>query len=614
MSQPLSSLIDQLLACHGPRALQERLRGPGTLLFEQLWETPKAVIGTLLTRTCGTSGLWIIGQTQESRLSDDLITFGVKVLELPSWETMPHEQVPPSPDLVGQRMQTLHQLLHAKHSSEPLLVLAPLQSALQRVLPPQELARRTLQLRAGEEIPYERLITGLEEAGYRRVAVVSDKGEYAQRGALIDLFPISTPDPYRIEFLGDEIADIRLFDIASQKSRGQATQLLILPARELELLQECEVPGTIWDYLPKQSALLLDDLLAIEEHYVALKGLPGAFSRSFQTFDEWFAGRDETSRLLLFADRPLDQLSEVRLESAPEGKVVHFDWLGRGFTAFPQPAPFRSVSDSFHPDELSELPAPLALLDSVSAAQRELALSIAYLCTQEQDERQLRSWIDDLQIPFTDSSQILRGYLSGGLVSMEDHLAVIPTPEFTHRYKLRRQRQRSSYHAPELDIQELRPGDVVVHFHHGVGRFVGMETKTNHLGEPSEFLVLEFAERSRLYVPAHQAHLVTRYMGMEESTPAFHTLGASRWKKQREQTEKAIAGYAQQLLQLHAARQVHGGIAFPQDSSDLQLFEQNFPFDPTEDQQLAIDAVKQDMMRPQSMDRLICGDVGYGKT
>ncbi len=180
--------------------------------------------------------------------------------------------------------------------------------------------------------------------------------------------------------------------------------------------------------------------------------------------------------------------------------------------------------------------------------------------------------------------------------------------------RVRREKWRSVAHIPPSEFHSLAPGDVVVHFHHGIGKFLGTEKRPNHVGQETEFLTLQYAEGSKLYVPIAQSHLVSRYIGAKEELPTFSTLGTNRWQKTRLNAQKAIIGYAQDLLRINAERAIAGGFPFPADGDEMLSFEGDFPFTETEDQLLAITAVKNDMCAAKAMDRLICGDVGYGKT
>ena len=193
-------------------------------------------------------------------------------------------------------------------------------------------------------------------------------------------------------------------------------------------------------------------------------------------------------------------------------------------------------------------------------------------------------------------------------------IALIPLAELNHRLKPRRQKWRTTYHTPASDFHELVPGDVVVHFHNGIAKYLGIEKRPNHVGAPTEFMVLEYSEGSKLFVPVSQSHLVSRYIGAKEEVPTLSQLGSTRWQKTRTAAQQAIIGYADQLLRMYAERAVHGGHVFPPDSQEMHLFEVDFPFIETEDQLSAISAIKEDMQSAKAMDRLICGDVGYGKT
>jgi transcription-repair coupling factor (superfamily II helicase) len=192
--------------------------------------------------------------------------------------------------------------------------------------------------------------------------------------------------------------------------------------------------------------------------------------------------------------------------------------------------------------------------------------------------------------------------------------ALIPQSELGHEKRIRRQKWRSSHHTPASEFHALQPGDLVVHFHSGIGKYLGMEKHANHLGQETEFLSLQYAENSKLFVPLAQAYLVSRYIGAKEEPPSLSELGSKRWHTVRTQAQAQIVGYANDLLQLYAERAAHGGLRYPEDGDLMQRFESDFPYVETGDQLLAIQSIKEDMISEKAMDRLICGDVGYGKT
>ncbi|MBA2728681.1 MAG: transcription-repair coupling factor [Parachlamydiaceae bacterium] len=222
--------------------------------------------------------------------------------------------------------------------------------------------------------------------------------------------------------------------------------------------------------------------------------------------------------------------------------------------------------------------------------------------------------IHDAQVILPRQTHFLRGYLSSGLALPEEKLIVLPYAEITQRYKIRRQKQRSTYHTVPSEIFDLAPGEMVVHYNHGIGKFLGIEKKPDHQGMMTEFMTVEYADNGKLYVPLNQSYLISKYIGASDELPRLHALGNNRWKNTREKTEVAIREYATDLLQMYAKREIVGGFSYAPDSDMLHDFEEDFPYVETEDQLQSIAAIKSDMVEKKCMDRLICGDVGYGKT
>ena len=214
--------------------------------------------------------------------------------------------------------------------------------------------------------------------------------------------------------------------------------------------------------------------------------------------------------------------------------------------------------------------------------------------------------------PLPPYHQFITGYLSSGFAF--EKTCVIPFTELSHRPKIRRTAWRATYHTPLSDFHNIEPGDYVVHFHNGVGKYLGIEKQKNHLGIEDEFFIIEYSGSSKLYVPASQSHLISRYIGSSEEKPELHTLGTTNWAKTKVRAQQAILGYAKDLLQMQAERAVKGGYVCPPDSSDVEEFERSFPYNATEDQLKAVAEIKDDLMTNESMERLLCGDVGYGKT
>ncbi|MDE3046898.1 MAG: transcription-repair coupling factor, partial [Verrucomicrobiota bacterium] len=543
-----------------------------SILIEGLWDSPKALLASEAVKK--RSVLLLTGGMREDRFFDNLQYFCPgKAVEFPAWETLPGEEILPSPDIIGKRFEALDALIR---SQEPKIVLCPLASLLQKVLPKETVAGLLHRWKRGSVVPFATLPEFLTELGYKRAAVVSDKGEFAMRGGILDLFPVASTDPFRIEFVGDEIEEIRTFDPVGQKSIGKGAEVFLCPAVEMPFLQKAKRLVSIADYLGDFS-IFWDDLLAIEDTYVGLKAMPAAKSLFFYSLSDL---------LNKWTDRQHIFCTGFHLEE-------RFEMFGHSFRAQQYKHRFYQVEHCFHPEES---PDP--------------DLQFLFLNANETEEEEMKKQLASITLP--KNTRWEKGYLTSGYCL--DGLVVVPNVELTHRSRIRRQKWRSTTHTPEAEFHALSPGDLVVHFHSGIGRYLGMEKQTNHLGKETEFLTLQYAEGSKLFVPLSQAYLVSRYIGAKEAPPSLSELGSKRWHKVRAGAQAQIVGYANELLQLYAERAVHGGFRYPPDGELLAQFERDFPYVETQDQELAIQALKQDMIADKPMDRLICGDVGYGKT
>jgi transcription-repair coupling factor (superfamily II helicase) len=566
-----------------------------SLLIEGLWDSPKALLIRLLQEATGKNIIVLAAESKINKLLDDAAYFNIHdIVEFPAWETLPGEEIAPSPDIVGKRLAILHHLLHQKN---PQVVVCPLQSALQKVPSPAFLDPLCRTLKKGDEISFSSLPKWLGEVGYRRSSVVADKGEYAVRGGILDVYPVGSPDPYRIEFFGDAIDNIRTFDPIGQKSTAKVTSLFISPAYEDVLLGKDAHLGSIFSYLGENTLVVFDNLLALEDRYVSFQALPGAASKYFLTFD---ALLDETKKLqkVYWTEQAMEELSEVHV-----GKKV-----GRDYYSGKEPLQPLSFEFFHHKLEAKRWHHPFEPVQGfLPTLDRSPHLDIRFVCASEAEEK-------SIQEKTQAKGHFEKGYLSSGFALADSKVIVIPMAEFTHRQKVRREKWRNTYHTPPSEFHELVPGDLVVHFNHGIGKYLGLEKKPNHLGIETEFLVLEYSERSKLFVPVSQAYLVSRYIGTREEVPMLHTLGTKNWQRTKAHAQKAIIGYAQDLLRISAERAVKGGFLFPPDTNDMHEFEEEFPYTETEDQLRAIKEIKNDMTAHKAMDRLLCGDVGYGKT
>lgn len=616
-----SFVFKDIISSHKIQALESALKGHDSILIENTWNAPKAFIASLAQQATGKHILILTGASQEeTRLFHDFPFFNTQpAIEFPAWETLPSENIAPSPDVVGERYKVLEEISTSK---QPRIILASLQACLQRMIPPQKFKKLYLHLKVKDTISFDTFILKLVEMGYQRRPVAADKGEFAVRGGIIDLFPVSSPDPFRIEFWGDDIESIRIYDPIGQKSIRPIESAEITPAKELELLQTEKQLSTLLDYLGPQTLIIFDDLLALEDRYASLVNICGGATRTFCSMDQLMEDVQSLQKIFL-SQNPIEELSEIRLlektstsyysSDAPLYKISFHMFL-REFQARRWQHPFIPIHHFLLPEraEKEEVSGQEILLSLTKLAHHDYSLH--FLCSNELEENTLKKRIEDAGIQLPANTFYHKGYLSSGFVLEDNKLIILPLTEITHRYKIRRQKQRSTYHTTPAESYDLSPGELVVHLNNGIGKFIGLEKRPNLQGTLSEYFVIEYAENAKLFVPLNQAYLISKYIGAHEEIPKLHTLGSNRWKKTKESTERAILSYAADLLELYAKRSVKEGFSYPEDSPDMQAFEDDFPFVETEDQLAAIAAIKIDMQQAKTMDRLICGDVGYGKT
>lgn len=492
-----------------------------------------------------------------------------------------------------------------------------MQACLQRLIPPASFTKLNLAIEKGENFGFDKLILQLIEMGYQRKPVASDKGEFAVRGGIIDVFPVSSPESFRLEFWGDELESLRSYDPISQKSIKTVAKIEIVPALELELLQKHTNQASILDYLGSNTIIIFDDLLSLEDRYSSLTSL-GDKHPYFSSIEE-FLDQLQPYQKILWSSKPVEELSPVQsLEKNKKGYYstenaffnLSFEMFGRDWKVKKWNHLFQPISHYLFGADIE--PSGDELLLKLADLPQEYELHI--LCTSEVEQERLQKSMREIQVHLHTQTYYHIDYLSSGFVISDRKFILLPLTEITHRYKIRRQKLRSNYHSTLAETFDLAPGNIVVHLNNGIGRYLGTEKRPNHQGIPCEFFIIEYAEHAKLYVPFNQAHLITKYVGSNEEIPKLNTLGSTRWKKTKESTEHSILGYAAELLKTYAQRSIKTGFIYPADEADMQTFEDEFPFVETEDQMAAVSAIKQDMMTNKVMDRLICGDVGYGKT
>jgi transcription-repair coupling factor (superfamily II helicase) len=574
---------------------------------------------------------------------------GPELLFFPGWDILPHEARLPHADVISERLETLVALSpHTGHASK--LIVANIQALLQRTFSPGEVEKRTRGVSKGDHLDPLDLVEWLEGEGYEPEAQVSQKGEMALRGGILDVFPLASAWPVRIEFFGNEIESLRLFDPVTQISREEIPSMTLPPGGELGLIRQ-QVAGeqlplgeaprnafcTLLDHLPDGTVVVFfEPELILENVRLYSSQVQEGGERFFLNWEEFWKGLGQRQFSVLNVAEGMEDLG-----ASSAGEL----WMGfRDLEAFrpiggrPMEAPLaeeqrRQFFNQLH-RWLRQGYGVEVVCNNEGEQQRFLelwndyGLAASALAAREEDGKKKES------VPEAPSTRL--GALSRGFVSEEARLVVVSDAEIFGRYKTQRPRRLKSPHAAamrsafDIDFTELEEGDYVVHLEHGIGRFQGLQllpsspAKRGSAPAPQEAgqecLVIEYAAGNpeqpspRLYVPVTEAHLVSKYVGAGKARPPLNTLGGGRWAKAKAHAERAVRDLAAELLEIQAARDSQEGHAFGLDTPWQREFESAFIYEETPDQFRAIEAAKKDMESARPMDRLICGDVGFGKT
>ncbi|MEJ5237180.1 transcription-repair coupling factor [Limisphaera sp. VF-2] len=566
-------------------------------------------------------------------------------LYFPAWEVLPGEERLPHVDTISERLETLVQLASAPHPEERVRVVVTCATALlQRTFAPGELRRRLRSLQRGDRVDPLALVEWLEAQGYEPEVQVTQKGELALRGGIVDVFPPTEPWPVRLEFFGDTLESLRSFDPSTQVSRETRDSVTLGPAGELGLLRrgwQSAAAGT--ETAPEMSSLLehlpRHALLVVCEPE-EVKARATEYSGQIRESDPFFQTWESVERLCLERGLPRLLLSEVAEEHAAVQGAGPF--AGRAADGDTREAAALDLHlqslEAFRP--LPERPPPA----EVAEAQRRAFFqqmhrwlrqghAVVVFCTTPGEQKRFEELWEDLLPPGEEARgrrpEVRLGTLSRGFWCEPAACVVVSDAEVFGRTRIPRPRRLKSRHAAamrsvfEIDFADWEVGDLVVHLNHGIGRYLGLATLPGGGagGESGmECLVIEYAPREpgesppRLYVPVSEAHLVSKYVGAGRVRPPLHTLGGHRWRVARERAERAVRDVAAELLAVAAARAAQPGHAFGPDTPWQREFEAAFPFEETPDQLRTIAEVKADMEKPRPMDRLVCGDVGFGKT
>ncbi len=594
-------------------------------------------------------------QSVNSLLNDlDFFLFESEIptLSLPDWETLPYDVFSPLPELVSQRLQTLHRLNSIKKG----VLIVPVSTLLQRLLPKSYLDTHAFVMKTGEKLSLDNIRRQLEAAGYQCVSQVFAHGEFAVRGSLLDLYPMGSTLPYRIDLLDDEIDSIRTFDPESQRTLNQTDRIDTLPAREFPLdeagiamfrrsfrnqfegdpqrtLIYSEVSagnavGGLEFYLPLfyENTATLFDFLPDQFLTIGLDTTRDAASKFLaQVAHRYEQRRHDVERPLLppealyLSDHELASLLKQGRSIRIQGSEIEKRDKGySSFFNFPSrtPPPVSIQSRAAHP--ASALKSFLGnssariLFVAESAGRRELLLDT--LGQFDIQPKVVTGWpeflANDEAIALTTSP------VEKGLWLEQPEIVIITETQLLGERVRQERRRRAKQRDAELvvrNLTELHIGEPVVHEDHGVGRYLGLQT-LDVAGMQTEFLTLEYARGDKLYVPVLSLHMISRYTGVASENAPLHRLGGEQWEKIKRRAAEKVRDVAAELLDIHARRAANHGFAFPPAGEEYNAFASSFDFEETPDQQQTIDQVLSDMARPNPMDRVVCGDVGFGKT
>ena len=587
--------------------------------------------------------------TDAQRLVDEIAFFApdLRCGLFPDWETLPYDTFSPHQDLISERLATLWRI----SQGEADVVVVPATTALYRVAPPAFLAGYTFQFRVKQKLEDAKLKAQLTLAGYSHVTQVVSPGEYAVRGGLIDLFPMGSPVPYRVDLFDDEIDSIRTFDPDSQRSLYPVPEVRLLPGREFPMDDEARARfRTRWRELlegdPTRSRIYKDIGNGVAtagiEYYLPLffeetatvfdylgpqatVVIHGDLDPPFQRF--WQDTRDRYRLMQGDPQRPV--LPPQALFLAPEDFYaranLHAQLALRPATAESAPADLGLAA-------LPDLAVVRGAEDPLARLKAHAAQSTQRLLVLAESDGRRESLLDFLRAsqvtpPAFDSLAefeasderigIATAPLAQGFAWVEGGIDFITETElFAAGVSVRRRRKQeqvSDVEALIKDLSELNVGDPVVHAQHGIGRYRGLVNMDMGQGN-TEFLHLEYADQSSLYVPVSQLHQISRYTGVSADEAPLHRLGSGQWEKAKRRAAEQVRDTAAELLNIYARRAAREGHAFRYSPQDYETFAHDFGFEETADQNAAIHAVIQDMISPRPMDRLVCGDVGFGKT
>jgi transcription-repair coupling factor (superfamily II helicase) len=547
----------------------------------------------------------------------------------PQWETLPYDEIPPHPEIVRERVKCLFSLLRG----EEVLIVSSIKALMQKVLPPLDLKESTLSLSIGEEVDRDRLVNFLQEGGYTSMRIVEERGDFSLRGAIIDIYTPFYEEPLRFEFDGDRLESIRRFEIETQRSitQGLMKNAVLLPARDISTDFSDQPLATLFDYLKENRLVFVDEGDEVEREAKAFSGLIKEHYE--KALSKKSALYPPESTYLSFEDVSisLERFQTIFLQEGPlappqcqhvfsfemeanedlqrEIKATLSAGPGLGATS-----PFSILLKNLHDWQRRGM--GIFIVSHTPGQAERLKDILSHYGVESHLERgkRFREAMDQMKKGFT----LFIGPLSSGFRNPQEGWVLLTEEEiFGERRRLSEGKVRTCLPQAEgpllTSYGELRENGFVVHMDYGIGLYRGLR----HLsigGVSNDYLLLEYLDGDKLYIPVDRLNLIQRYIGGDGRTPKLDKLGSGSWQRAKKKVKAAVSEMVKEILDLYAARQLFKGVSFSPLDQYYREFEATFEYEETPDQTKAIEEVMKDMGNPKPMDRLICGDVGYGKT
>ena len=636
--------------------MSKSIQLPQTTSTKQIWgKLPGCSLPLVLSEFCKkTPGIKLLvapDNLTAGQLQDELRFFlsdtESEILFFPDWETLPYDQFSPHQDIISERLYTLSRLQQSANA----IVISAASTLMHRLCPPKFLNQYGLVLKEGQTLNVANFREQLTQAGYHCVNKVLEHGEFAVRGAIIDLYPMGCELPFRIELFDDEVDSLRRFDPESQRTIDKIPSVHILPAREYPLDEQgiatfrrtfrnmftgnpsqCpiyeavsngklfggleyylplffETPSTFFDFLPQDATVCLIE--STQTH-------AETFWQELTTRHEqrqYDISRPILAPSLCFLNPTefltrINEFKQLRTQYQLNEKKGSFNFNIATAPSLPierqSPEPLHNLCDFMTKSDWRYL------LIVESAGRREVLLD---LLKQNNTSPKIQSSWQDF-INDTAPINILTGPLSQGAELLDEAISIIVEAQLFGEQSTPQRRSSQKSVDPDFivrDLSELRIGAPVVHLQFGVGRYMGLKTFDNN-GSLNEFLILSYAGDDKIYVPVTALNVISRYTGADTDHAPLHRLGSDQWQKEKKKAAEKIHDVAIELLEIYAKREAKPGHVYHFDKLEYQRFASGFPFTETTDQISAINQIIQDMQSPRPMDRLICGDVGFGKT